>query len=90
MSVLVTVISRHICYLLNIEGKFCFSLPKDLKETSTLRTNIAYKASNILKIKYVLQKSVLFTRVNCFGRPKKAFMVVQISRSPPGKFRILR
>ena len=30
MSVLVTAISRHICYLLNIEGKFCFSLPEDL------------------------------------------------------------
>ena len=29
MSVLVTEISRHICYLLNIRGKFCFSLPED-------------------------------------------------------------
>ena len=30
MSVPVTAISRHICYLLNIGGKFCFSLPEDL------------------------------------------------------------
>ena len=30
MSVLVTAISRHICYLLNIGGRFCFSLPEDL------------------------------------------------------------
>ena len=30
MSVLVTAISRHICYLLNIGGKFCFSLRADL------------------------------------------------------------
>ena len=30
MSFLVTAISRHICYLLNIRGKFCFSLPEDL------------------------------------------------------------
>ena len=31
MKVLVTVILRHICYLLNIrEGKFSFSLPDDL------------------------------------------------------------
>ena len=30
MSVPVTVISRHICYLLNIGGKFCFSLPENL------------------------------------------------------------
>ena len=25
-----TAISQHICYLLNIGGKFCFSLPEDL------------------------------------------------------------
>ena len=30
MIVLVTAISWHICYLLNIEGKFYFSLPEDL------------------------------------------------------------
>ena len=31
MNVLVTAISRHICYLLNIGlGMFCFSLPEDL------------------------------------------------------------
>ena len=31
MKVLVTVILRHICYLLNIgEGKFSLSLPDDL------------------------------------------------------------
>ena len=31
MKVLVTVILRHICYLLNIgEGKFSLSLPQDL------------------------------------------------------------
>ena len=30
MSVLVTAISWHIRYLLNIGGKFCFSLPEDL------------------------------------------------------------
>ena len=30
MSVLVTAIWRHICYLLNIGGTFCFSLPEDL------------------------------------------------------------
>ena len=29
MSVPVTAISRHICYLSNIGGKFCFSLPED-------------------------------------------------------------
>ena len=31
MKVIVTAISRHICYLLNIgEGKFWFSLPDEL------------------------------------------------------------
>ena len=30
MSVLATAISQDICYLLNIGGKFCFSLPEDL------------------------------------------------------------
>ena len=38
MSVLVTAISRHICYLLNIGGKFCFSLPEDL----TVKITFAY------------------------------------------------
>ena len=27
---LVTAISRHFCYLLNIRGKFCFSLLEDI------------------------------------------------------------
>ena len=30
MNVLVTAISRHVRYLLNIGGKSCFSLPDDL------------------------------------------------------------
>ena len=29
MSVLVTAMSRHIYYILDITGRFCFSLPED-------------------------------------------------------------